>query len=183
MSSLMANYQSHSASSGSSVKVKEERHDEAEIAEMAAKMKEDQKTAAAKSALQQQQQQVVRQLQSPSVNQTNILNFLQRKPAATTASVVSNGAENGSSLNDSQEDAKPADEESIKGHFGWESFSGGKIHIPYIIRQVHGELIISFFVSWIDGDYYCICDAILAAYFWFTIIIALNLRLADNLHT
>ena len=148
----MANYQSNSASSGSSVKVKEERHDEAEIAEMAAKMKEDQRTAAAKTALQQQQQQVVRQLQAPSANQANILNFLQRKPAATTASVISNGnsTENGSSLNDSQEDATPADEESIKGHFGWESFSGGKIHIPYIIRQViTGRVNYKFFCSFV----------------------------------
>lgn len=132
----MANYQSNSASSGSSVKVKEERHDEAEIVEMAAKMLEAQKLAAAKTALQQQQQQVVRQLVAPSANQSNILNFLQRKPAATTATAMSNGGTENGSTNDNTEDAKPADDESIKGHFGWESFSGGKIHIPYIIRQV-----------------------------------------------
>lgn len=114
--------------------VKEERHDEAEIAELAAKMVEAHKTQAAK--------QVTNQTILGSQSQQNpgsILNYLQRKPmaAATTAMATaappSNG--NGTSNGHSVDDGKPADDESLKGHFGWESFNSGKIHIPYIIRQ------------------------------------------------
>ncbi|CRK90045.1 CLUMA_CG003769, isoform B [Clunio marinus] len=119
--------------------VKEERHDEAEIAELAAKMVEAHKTQAAKQATQQVSNQV---LLGSQTQQTpgSILNFIQRKPITTamaqpvpsTTSSTSNGTSNGYSTVD---DGRPADEESLKGHFGWESFNGGKIHIPYIIRQ------------------------------------------------
>jgi hypothetical protein len=114
--------------------VKEERHDEAEIAELAAKMVEAHKTQAAK-----QQTQAVT---NPALLGTqalgapgSILNYLQRKPSAMTTMVqqTSNGNSNGNGH--TVDDGKPADEESLKGHFGWESFSGGKMHIPYIIRQ------------------------------------------------
>jgi hypothetical protein len=103
--------------------VKEERHDEAEIAELAAKMVEAHKSQAAKSATQQVTNQP---LLGSTQNSGSILNYLQRKPMATA-----NGNGNGHPV----EDAKPADDESLKGHFGWESFNSGKVHIPYIIRQ------------------------------------------------
>lgn len=49
------------------------------------------------------------------------------------AQPASNG--NGTSNGHTVDEGKPADDESLKGHFGWESFNGGKTHIPYIIRQ------------------------------------------------
>lgn len=113
--------------------VKEERHDEAEIAELAAKMVEAHKSQAAKQASQQLTSQTLLGSQTQQTT-GSILNYLQRKPMATTTmaqSTPTNGTSNGHSV----DDGKPADEESLKGHFGWESFSGGKVHIPYIIRQ------------------------------------------------
>lgn len=100
--------------------VKEERHDEAEIAELAAKMVEAHKSQAAKTVTNQT-------LLGSTANSGSILNYLQRKPTATVMA-QSNG-------NGAVDDGKPADEESLKGHFGWESFNSGKVHIPYIIRQ------------------------------------------------
>lgn len=137
--------------------IKEERHDEAEIRELARKMVEAHKIQAAKQASQATNQQsylgssLLAQQQQQQVNNPNsILNYLQRKPVvisnqATTmqtnsGTLTSNGhsqSSNSSSNNNNNgmDEAKPADDESLKGHFGWESFNGGKIHIPYIIRQ------------------------------------------------
>ncbi|KAL1400546.1 hypothetical protein pipiens_007336 [Culex pipiens pipiens] len=136
--------------------VKQERHDEAEINELAAKMMEAHKQQTAKAAL-QQQQQVARpgvggqQLTSGvaaaangPAGQTNILNYLTRKPgqtavpaaigATTIAPVTANGAKTGGDDTAANGEKKACDEESQKGHFGWETFPG-KIHIPYIFRQ------------------------------------------------
>lgn len=114
--------------------VKEERHDEAEIAELAAKMVEAHKSQAAKQATQQVSNQSLLGSQTQQ-NPGSILNYLQqRKPVATAMATVqpqSNGSSNGHTV----EEGKPADDESLKGHFGWESFNSGKVHIPYIIRQ------------------------------------------------
>ncbi|XP_055530932.1 uncharacterized protein LOC129721876 [Wyeomyia smithii] len=134
--------------------VKQERHDDAEINELAAKMMEAHKQQTAKAAL-QQQQQVARPIgaQIPGVasngpaGQTNILNYLTRKPGqlvpqsigATTIAPVGTGNAQINGNAAKTEDAnggekKACDEESQKGHFGWETFPG-KIHIPYIFRQ------------------------------------------------
>lgn len=130
--------------------VKQERHDEAEINELAAKMMEVHKQQTAKAAL--QQQQIVRPGvgQVPAVTgngtagQTNILNYLTRKPGqavpqsigATTIAPIGSAQTNGSAAKteDANGEKKACDEESQKGHFGWETFPG-KIHIPYIFRQ------------------------------------------------
>lgn len=118
--------------------VKEERHDEAEIAELAAKMVEAHKTQAAKQAVQQVSNQTLLGSQTATQNPNSIVNYLTRKPMATTTALATqpassngNGSSNGHTTVD---DGKPADDESLKGHFGWESFNSGKIHIPYIIR-------------------------------------------------
>lgn len=136
--------------------VKQERHDEAEINELAAKMMEAHKQQTAKAAL-QQQQQVARpgvggqQLAGGTAaangpaGQTNILNYLTRKPgqtavpAAIGATTIAPVTANGGGANKGDDTAangekKACDEESQKGHFGWETFPG-KIHIPYIFRQ------------------------------------------------
>lgn len=132
--------------------IKEERHDEAEIRELARKMVEAHKLQAAKQASQvvTNQQTFLGNnnnnnfggIQATTIqqsNQSSILNYLQRKPvvmannnqqaAITTTVSGSNGHTT------PVDESKPADDESLKGHFGWESFNGGKIHIPYIIRQ------------------------------------------------
>lgn len=108
--------------------VKEERHDEAEIAELAAKMVEAHKSQAAKTVTNNTT------LLGSTANSGSILNYLQRKPTATVMA-QSNGNGTGNGHAAVVDDGKPADEESLKGHFGWESFNSGKVHIPYIIRQ------------------------------------------------
>ncbi|XP_035901276.1 uncharacterized protein LOC118507224 isoform X5 [Anopheles stephensi] len=161
-------------SSTAPVTVKQERHDEAEIKEMAAKIVEAHKQQSAKAAAAAVQQQQVQPTRPATVTatvtangvtqgQTNILNYLTRKPttvpaanatnvmaaagaaAATVAlplgsgqSVASNGSGKaydggGSDVNGSGE-KKANDEESQKGHFGWEVFPS-KVHIPFILRQ------------------------------------------------
>uniref|UniRef100_A0A182T978 Uncharacterized protein n=1 Tax=Anopheles maculatus TaxID=74869 RepID=A0A182T978_9DIPT len=161
-------------SSAAPVTVKQERHDEAEIKEMAAKIVEAHKQQSAKAAAAAIQQQQVQPVRPATVTatvtangvtpgQTNILNYLTRKPttvsanatnamataagtAATTValplgsgqSVASNGSGKaydggGTDVNGSGE-KKANDEESQKGHFGWEVFPT-KVHIPFILRQ------------------------------------------------
>lgn len=111
--------------------VKEERHDEAEIAELAAKMVEAHKTQAAKQVT---NQSLLGQAQIQQ-NAGSILNYLQRKPTAAVMATVQPASNGASSNGHTADEGKPADDESLKGHFGWESFNSGKIHIPYIIRQ------------------------------------------------
>uniref|UniRef100_A0A1I8PRA9 Uncharacterized protein n=2 Tax=Stomoxys calcitrans TaxID=35570 RepID=A0A1I8PRA9_STOCA len=119
-----------------SAPVKQERADDAEIQELAAKMKEAQKDALAKQQ-QQAAQMASRQAlangqMQPPVNangQTNILNYLNRAQKPANGVV---GAANGRSSSTDDKKA-PSDEESQKGHFGWTTF--GKTYIPYIYRQ------------------------------------------------
>uniref|UniRef100_A0A182MVT4 Uncharacterized protein n=1 Tax=Anopheles culicifacies TaxID=139723 RepID=A0A182MVT4_9DIPT len=158
-------------SSATPVTVKQERHDEAEIKEMAAKIVEAHKQQSAKAAAAAVQQQQVPARPTAvtatvtangvTPGQTNILNYLTRKPTgapvnatgaanvmatATTValplgsgqSVASNGSGKaydggGSDVNGNGE-KKANDEESQKGHFGWEVFPA-KVHIPFILRQ------------------------------------------------
>lgn len=123
--------------------VKEERHDEQEIAELAAKMVEAHRTQAAKQVTQQSlnNQTLLSNTLSTanSLNSGSILNYLQRKPTGMAQPIPQQQpATNGNHSNGTtivEETKAPADEESVMGHFGWESFNSGKVHIPYIIRQ------------------------------------------------
>lgn len=129
------------------VKIKQERHDEAEIQELAAKMTEQHKQHMAKQQLAQQQQQVAAQqrpytMQSTGPSgQTNIINYLTRgqNPNQKTVQPGQISAQAGTSRasgdTDGNNDSKTSDEESQKGHFGWVTFENGKIHIPYIFRS------------------------------------------------
>ncbi|KQS30510.1 uncharacterized protein Dere_GG19619, isoform D [Drosophila erecta] len=136
--------------------VKQERPDDAEIRELAAKMKEQQKQQAAQQASRQAAMQHSNgganaaasaggNMQPPITNgngQTNIMSYLsrhQKLPNGTmqvVPALASNGRSNGA-VSDSGSDKKsstgPCDEESIQGHFGWAQF--GKVSIPYIYRQ------------------------------------------------
>ncbi|KAH8269667.1 hypothetical protein KR026_000744 [Drosophila bipectinata] len=139
--------------------VKQERPDDAEIRELAAKMKEQQKQQAAQQAsrlaaasMQHSNTGTANggQMQPPITNgngQTNIMSYLSRHqklpngtmqvvPALSANSASSNGRSNGAISDGSGSDKKgsgPCDEESVNGHFGWASF--GKVSIPYIYRQ------------------------------------------------
>lgn len=98
----------------SGITVKEERHDEAEILEMAAQMLEAHKVAKAAAATQQMMAANNRPTQNNSASatgQTNILNYYARKPAAqsssssntqhSSSSIANNNAQSMSSANDS----------------------------------------------------------------------------------
>lgn len=120
------------------INVKQERPDEAEINDLAAKMKEQHKAAKITSTLQQPAVGQRTIVPPTTVGQTNILNYLTRKTTPTTAEANKNGTgvakTNGTDVaNGENAEKKPCDEESIKGHFGWATF--GRIHIPYILRQ------------------------------------------------
>ncbi|CAH1985352.1 unnamed protein product [Acanthoscelides obtectus] len=94
--------------------VKQERQDEAEIRELAAKFVEANK---AKMAMPQRTPQ-------PPGQSMNILSFLTSdKPKPKTAAPCT----------PTEADTKNIDEESVKGRFGWTLM--GKMHIPYIIRS------------------------------------------------
>lgn len=140
--------------------VKQERPDDAEIRELAAKMKEQQKQQAAQQASRQAAMQHSNggnagnagQMQPPITNgngQTNIMSYLsrhQKLPNGTMQVVpalagAANGRPNGATTDAAaaaaaaaaEKKSGPCDEESIKGHFGWAQF--GKVSIPYIYRQ------------------------------------------------
>lgn len=158
---------------GGSFKVKEERHDEAEIRELAAKMKEQHKSDSAKAAAQQRQQQQQLAARGLPNGSNTMLNYLTRKPAAATATAVNgssatatNGQSEAKKLSENGDsgEKKPCDEESQRGHFGWATF--GKIHIPYILRQ--GEKycavrmvelkLLNKYLSYLHADIYsCTC--------------------------
>ncbi|XP_018782825.1 PREDICTED: uncharacterized protein LOC108965092 [Bactrocera latifrons] len=141
--------QGNSIGSNWSAPVKQERADEAEIQELAAKMVETQKAALAKqqqqaAQLATRQQQQLGGMQPGALNNTNqpnIMNYLTRQKNLPNGTNVSNGSgRNGSQQNGngnngdvSSEKKAPCDEESQKGHFGWTTF--GKTYIPYIYRQ------------------------------------------------
>ncbi|KAJ8930439.1 hypothetical protein NQ314_016766 [Rhamnusium bicolor] len=96
--------------------VKQERHDEAEIRELAAKFVEANK---AKMALPQRPPQQAGQ-------SMNILSFLTSDKAKGKNNSVP-------AQSSSDSETKNIDEESIKGRFGWTLM--GKMHIPYILRS------------------------------------------------
>ncbi|XP_068160007.1 uncharacterized protein [Drosophila tropicalis] len=136
--------------------VKQERADEPEIRELAAKMKEQQKQQAAQQASRQAMHSNGAapgggapggggSMQPPLTNgngQANIMSYLtrhQKLPNGNTQVVPAMSASNGRTSSGANgviaDDKKggPCDEESIKGHFGWAQF--GKVFIPYIFRQ------------------------------------------------
>lgn len=163
-------------------KVKEERHDEAEIREMTAKFKEQYKVASAKAAAQQQQQSTNRGgiNHASTAGQSNMLNYLTRK-SGVTSTASSGGGTSANSISITQlhgtgNDAKlklengdggekkACDDESQRGHFGWATF--GKTHIPYILRQAEKYCavrmvemkLLNKYLSYLHQDIYsCTC--------------------------
>lgn len=95
--------------------VKQERHDEAEIQELAAKMVEANR---AKMSMPQRPQM-------PQCQNVNILNFLTNPNKKNTRNESVASASTSSEGN--------IDEESVRGRFGWTTL--GTAHIPYIFRS------------------------------------------------
>lgn len=95
--------------------VKQERHDEAEIQELAAKMVEANR---AKMSMPQRPQM-------PQCQNVNILNFLTNPNKKNTRTEAVAAASTSSEGN--------IDEESVRGRFGWTTL--GAAHIPYIFRS------------------------------------------------
>ncbi|GAB0090523.1 uncharacterized protein DMENIID0001_052590 [Sergentomyia squamirostris] len=160
--------------------VKQERHDEAEILELAAKMMESHKAQMSKIA-QQQQQHATMQQQLRSVNVINSTAGTSSSAASTataTATASSNGSSytngkpsNGDSSNSTSPDGsgggekKPCDEESQKGHFGWHTFNKA-IYIPYILRsgekycavRIVESKLLNKYLNYLHHDIYsCTC--------------------------
>ncbi|XP_026333406.1 uncharacterized protein LOC113240343 isoform X2 [Hyposmocoma kahamanoa] len=115
------------------IKVKQERPDEAEIREMAAKMVEANKAkalAASVAAARPPPGALVGIPPPGAGGQLGILNFLNRKPGVP--GTVPNVAEQ-RPVSDAEKKLPAPDEASWKGHFGWDML--GKCHIPYIYRS------------------------------------------------
>ncbi|CAO1436160.1 unnamed protein product [Diamesa serratosioi] len=130
-------------------------------------MMEAHKTAATKAA-NQQAAAAVGTLAS-STNANSIMNYLQRKPATNQTSQQQSQLTAQLQQPVLVEDSKPADDESLKGHFGWESFAGGKIHIPYIMRQAEKycavriieQKLLNKYLNYLHQDLYnctCVCS-------------------------
>ncbi|CAK1581294.1 unnamed protein product [Parnassius mnemosyne] len=142
----------------STVKVKTERPDEAEIRELAAKMVEANKAkalAASAAAARPPPGAMMGAAPPGAGGQMGILNFLTRKP----------GANNEQQRPAPDEKKTPApDEASWKGHFGWDML--GKCHIPYIyrsgekyvaVRMVEIKLL-NKYLNYLHADIYsCTC--------------------------
>jgi len=144
------------------VTVKQERPDEAEIRELAAKMVEANKAKMASNAARPVGQggQVQQHIVQPG--QPGIMHYLQRG---------SNGQMKQSSEKDKkpgtggESDKKPpCDEDSVRGRFGWVTL--GKCHIPFIfrygekycaVRMVEMKLL-NKYLSYLHSDIYsCTC--------------------------
>uniref|UniRef100_A0A1A9WT00 Uncharacterized protein n=1 Tax=Glossina brevipalpis TaxID=37001 RepID=A0A1A9WT00_9MUSC len=160
--------------------VKQERPDDAEIQELAAKMKEAQKDALAKQQLQAAQlasRQAMANgvgLQPPvnSSGQTNILNYLNRQRPNNVVNANINGSVTTNGRPPSTDDNKkpPCDEESQKGRFGWTTL--GKTYIPYIfrasekycsVRMVENKLL-NKYLHCLHSDIYSSCTCVRSYY-------------------
>lgn len=136
------------------VKVKQERPDEAEIRELAAKMVEANKTkmASARPLVPGTGQNLIQ------TGQSGIMNYLARAPPQSKVAEKEK-------KDSSETDKKPAqDEDSVRGRFGWITL--GKYHIPYIFR--YGEKfcavrmvelkLLNKYLNYLHSDIYsCTC--------------------------
>ncbi|XP_055699278.1 uncharacterized protein LOC129799440 isoform X4 [Phlebotomus papatasi] len=157
--------------------VKQERHDEAEILELAAKMMESHKAQMTKAVQQQAMQQQMRSvnvINSTAGTSSSIVPT--STPATSSTATASNGASiaNGKQPNgdtassaspDGSGEKKACDEESQKGHFGWHTFNKS-IYIPYILRsgekycavRIVESKLLNKYLNYLHHDIYsCTC--------------------------
>ncbi|KAG7204806.1 hypothetical protein KM043_005212 [Ampulex compressa] len=135
------------------VVVKQERPDEAEIRELAAKMVEANK-AKMVSGVAGAPQQRPPQCLLPQSNLPGILGYLNKRPADSSSIAKAPVAEG----------KVPADDESQRGRFGWTSFD--ECHIPYIFRsgekycavRILESKLLNKYLSYLHSDIYsCTC--------------------------
>ncbi|XP_057340942.1 uncharacterized protein LOC130677979 isoform X5 [Microplitis mediator] len=135
------------------VPVKQERPDEAEIRELAAKMVE------ANKAKMQAMPPATPRPANPQANLPGILGYLTRKP--TDGSTGTPPVAKSPSVQDGK---VPLDDESQRGRFGWVSFE--KIHIPYIFRgsekycavRILEAKLLNKYLNYLHSDIYsCTC--------------------------
>ncbi|XP_018373049.1 PREDICTED: uncharacterized protein LOC108767586 isoform X6 [Trachymyrmex cornetzi] len=140
------------------VVVKQERPDDAEIRELAAKMVEAHKAKmlANMPAVQQQQQQR-QQCLIPQPNLPGILGYLHKRPTdgSSAPKPPTGGLEN---------KVPTPDDDSQRGRFGWTSFD--ECHIPYIFRsgekycavRILESKLLNKYLSFLHSDIYsCTC--------------------------
>lgn len=133
--------------------VKQERPDEAEIRELAAKMVEANK---AKMGVAAAQAATLLTPRPPncSTNLSGLLGYLNKKPPAQDVNTEKAPAET----------KLPLDDESARGRFGWTSF--GDTHIPYIFRasekycavRILESKLLNKYLNYLHSDIYsCTC--------------------------
>ena len=141
--------------------IKQERPDEAEIRELAAKMVEANKAKMASNAARpvgpgQMQQQIVQP------GQPGIMNYLT--PRGPNGQTKTGDKDKKSGSGGDSDKKPPCDEDSVRGRFGWVTL--GKCHIPYIfrygekycaVRMVEMKLL-NKYLSYLHSDIYsCTC--------------------------
>uniref|UniRef100_A0A1L8DFS6 Putative transcription factor iia n=1 Tax=Nyssomyia neivai TaxID=330878 RepID=A0A1L8DFS6_9DIPT len=149
--------------------VKQERHDEAEILELAAKMMESHKAQMTKAAQQQQMQQQMRSVNVINSTAGASTSIVPAAAVAATNGGTYNGKQqpNGESSSSASPDGekKPCDEESQRGHFGWHTFNKN-IYIPYILRsgekycavRIVESKLLNKYLNYLHHDIYsCTC--------------------------
>ncbi|XP_018055960.1 PREDICTED: uncharacterized protein LOC108692282 isoform X2 [Atta colombica] len=143
------------------VVVKQERPDDAEIRELAAKMVEAHKAKmlANMPAVQQQQQQQQQRQQCliPQPNLPGILGYLHKRPTDGSSAPKS-------STGGLESKVPTPDDDSQRGRFGWTSFD--ECHIPYIFRsgekycavRILESKLLNKYLSFLHSDIYsCTC--------------------------
>ncbi|XP_011342835.1 uncharacterized protein LOC105282521 isoform X3 [Ooceraea biroi] len=138
------------------VVVKQERPDEAEIRELAAKMVEANKAkmlANVPAAQQQQRPQFL--LPPPAAHIPDILGFLNKRPTDSPLKPPSASLES---------KVPPPDDDSQRGRFGWTNFD--ECHIPYIFRsgekycavRILESKLLNKYLSYLHSEIYsCTC--------------------------
>ncbi|XP_018347786.1 PREDICTED: uncharacterized protein LOC108751841 isoform X2 [Trachymyrmex septentrionalis] len=139
------------------VVVKQERPDDAEIRELAAKMVEAHKAKMLASMPAVQQQQQRQQCLIPQPNLPGILGYLHKRPTdgSSAPKPPSGGLES---------KVPTPDDDSQRGRFGWTSFD--ECHIPYIFRsgekycavRILESKLLNKYLSFLHSDIYsCTC--------------------------
>ncbi|PNF34901.1 hypothetical protein B7P43_G01413 [Cryptotermes secundus] len=142
------------------VAIKQERPDEAEIRELAAKMVEANKAKMASGATRPVGQGGQQHIVQPG--QPGILNYLSRGSNGQTK--PSSEKDKKSGTGGESDRTSPSDEDSVRGRFGWVTL--GKCHIPFIfrsgekycaVRMVEMKLL-NKYLSYLHSDIYsCTC--------------------------
>ncbi|KAK2587337.1 hypothetical protein KPH14_003054 [Odynerus spinipes] len=149
------------------VVVKQERPDEAEIRELAAKMVEANKAkmvSAVAGGAPVQQRTAQGCIPSAQTNLPGILGYLNKRPADSTVAKSPLVPTTTTTPTTPTEGKTPLDDDSQRGRFGWTSFD--ECHIPYIFRagekycavRILESKLLNKYLSYLHSDIYsCTC--------------------------